>query len=1065
MKLIASFVLCSLIYFAQGQRYIPVVMGTQWYIHDVVIGSNLEVSSKIEYLSLFDEKGTAIYDIEGNYGIIDSTGFFDSEVFSQLNQLGSGYYLANTDSGLVVMNNTSFYSCDNINPVTKSWYYIQSAGQNMYLNVQSGHTFNTNQYELINSDLFGNVAFKTKGTEDNLLVSASGHEIAEKDSKIIDYRSFSVIFDGSNSTIYSTNHKLHVPGRITVFSGSSDQVIFSDGENYIQYDLLRKREKLSLPYSKIEKTRMGYYLARKNNKYALLDSSFNELIPANYDFIRVYNDRIEVMKGSLYGLFSPDFSRELPCKFEYITYGDQFLKTKVNGLLGLVRTKDFTEILEPIFQKIIIEPTKIKGVLGKRILVIFCDKDYNVIDRVWTESSIYVQTNPYRHKERAFDPRLISQGWQRDTTNIDKWVLMTSDTTHSRFKYNIPSYIGDCRFNLIKGLTTDYKLYESNQWGVIYKLVENEKGNYLTNGVVGIDENDLLENSFLRILTTEGPAVITSDNKIRRFTYLDFGNEGPPRYCEASHAELSQTGQGIQVLLPENWNQYVNMYRNLYGKLMVTSPSWNFLAADGGDLFNEPLKNAEPFIRGTAIVQNLKGRYGVISVGNSIVPFEYSQIKRVSQYSDTVFLVRCSKSGMQYLDHQGIQTDLKGVIRKNDCFALVAKANNQFQIMDNKRNVLYEGASNIVLYDQHFLVRKNGLFVIFDRIGNEVGEMEEKPEEFYSDGLYILKDKGRLSLHNSSGLNLLNHEFRSIERRGNFFLTKEGDLTQLFNSNGELIYESKNKLFVDSVTNEYGEQLVDRFKWFSGSNNIRLKTSNVLGLNSGVLITESGVWNKQSQFTPIEDIKTVEFFPGGFTWIKGRYADKLLLRDQDLKIEGKIREIRYVGDGYLFVKSGLASNVIVHPNGEKYELEQALVIGSFSAGQLLIQDNGSYYFLNDHLEKSITQNFIDAEPFNTKYAAVETEHGWTIIDDQGKHQFFGRLDQIHQSFPGIFMYRSKYQYGLLNNNGSELIPAEYDEINILSNGMIQLWKMGDVYYTDKNGVPIDLDKDTIFTSN
>lgn len=1039
-----------------GQRFLPVVSGSQWYIHDLYEGTDHQIDPSIEYVSLFDSKGSAVFNVSGAFGVIDSSGVKLLEGLDGLKQLGGGHYYLYLDSGNYLWNISyldSFVRSDRITEITKFWYLVFDLENSFYLNIMSSRRYYLKQYQLVENDRFGNVILMDTIHQQQHLVDNRGRDKIDNEAKILEYSGFSLISKSNNLTVCSALSSLILPSDTKLLRESNDKITYSDGSSYVEYDLVHQKEILRLPYERVDAARLGFFTAKKGNKYGLLDSNYNEVIPPKYDFIRVFNNRIEVMDKGFSGLYSPDFQRVLPCVYDAIIFGETIISTRLNGLEGMVRTTDYKEIFEPMFQRILIEPGKMKAMLGDKILVAYYDKEFNITDRLWTDNSIYIRTVNYRFKQRMTDPRLMTQGWEMDTVNLSKWILKINDSVRSKYKYDDPIFLGDCRFNLISGRSSSYELYELTYRSTIFKLVENVTGNYLAQNVVGLDEFDLLKKSFLRIWTTEGPAVITGENELRKFTYMDFGSNGPVRYCVGINPEVDPTS-ALKLVVPAEWNSFAFAYRHGRIRLSIQDQKWNYLNDEGEDLLKESLSYAEPFYHGTAIIKDMKGNYGVISKNDVIIPRKYSNIKRAWQFSDTVFLVQSSTSGVQYIDHFGKSSDVRAVVRSNKQFALIVREDFRYELIDNKHRVLHQGESNIILYDQHYMIRGKGEFLIYDKEGNEVGVVMEKPETFFADGIYLVKDKGFIQIYNVDGTLLIEDKYRDVERYGDVFLCKGGDRDHIIGLDGDVRERTKAEFFIDSITGEFGEFTNGHFKWVTSQGEIRIKTNKIYGIHYGVAVCDNAVWTADGHSIDLKDVKDVDFLPDGFIWVKGGSSDRLFHKGKELQMNVDIRKVVFIGNNSVFVRAGSASNMLVNSKGEKYQLENARPIGEYASGQLLIMNQKMYYYLNEDFEQSITQNFSNAEPFTKSYAAAETEFGWTVIDSSGKHQFFGRLEQIHQSFDRIYMYKSKYTYGLIGASGLTIIAPEYDELNMLSNGVIQLWKMGEVFYTDYAGNPI-----------
>ncbi|MFV8344519.1 WG repeat-containing protein [Flavobacterium sp. ZB4P13] len=86
--------------------------------------------------------------------------------------------------------------------------------------------------------------------------------------------------------------------------------------------------------TKIEKNR---FIERKNNKYGVVDSLNNNIIPFKYDFIEFKNNRLIVHDKKLYGLFSLDNKELIPVQYQFLLPRNynRFILWTENSLFGL----------------------------------------------------------------------------------------------------------------------------------------------------------------------------------------------------------------------------------------------------------------------------------------------------------------------------------------------------------------------------------------------------------------------------------------------------------------------------------------------------------------------------------------------------------------------------------------------------------------------------------------------------------------------------------------------------------------------------------------------------------
>lgn len=86
--------------------------------------------------------------------------------------------------------------------------------------------------------------------------------------------------------------------------------------------------------TKIEENR---FIERRGNKFGIIDSLKNVVIPFKYDLIEYKNQRLIIRNNNLNGLFSLDYKELVPMEFEFILprKNDRFILWKKNSLNGL----------------------------------------------------------------------------------------------------------------------------------------------------------------------------------------------------------------------------------------------------------------------------------------------------------------------------------------------------------------------------------------------------------------------------------------------------------------------------------------------------------------------------------------------------------------------------------------------------------------------------------------------------------------------------------------------------------------------------------------------------------
>lgn len=64
------------------------------------------------------------------------------------------------------------------------------------------------------------------------------------------------------------------------------------------------------------------------------------------------------------------------------------------------------------------------------------------------------------------------------------------------------------------------------------------------------------------------------------------------------------------------------------------------------------------------------------------------------------------------------------------------------------------------------------------------------------------------------------------------------------------------------------------------------------------------------------------------------------------------------------------------------------------------------------------------------------------------------FEKISQLGNGLFETPKKSIYGVVDGNGKEIVPCDFEKIEILPTGIIKVIKQGEIGYFNRNGMPI-----------
>ncbi len=190
--------------------------------------------------------------------------------------------------------------------------------------------------------------------------------------------------------------------------------------------------------------------------------------------------------------------------------------------------------------------------------------------------------------------------------------------------------------------------------------------------------------------------------------------------------------------------------------------------------------------------------------------------------------------------------------------------------------------------------------------------------------------------------------------------------------------------------------------------------------------------------------------------------------NNNIVIKAKFKEVKPFCNGVAVVKNIFNDSYLIDTNGKRVFLDnyepkdiKIIEVRKFSEGYAAIKDeNNLWGFIDENGEVVIKPEYREVGDFKNGVAIVNQRNcKYTIIDKNNK-----RLTKKDYAFINDFIdhyavvgeckitvevfedFKEMYSYGVIDNNGNEVIPCEYDEILPTNNGVILVTKRNERMY-------------------
>ncbi len=1076
---------------------LPVVKQGKWFLIDGQ--REIKLPDSYSGVGLFDQRGTTHFSQNNRYGVLGRNGneLIPAKYFSVV-PLGNGYYECTSSAGMQLLyageKGIEEAPFDSIVPLAPSWTYCEKDSSRFLLHTVSQKIIPLVEKERVLNGRFDYVLVY-KDDKHISLYDPKGNMISEDSAYFTGTQFYAEYQTAKLHLIIDDKGTLELSPKATGVWVSEDRIHYSTGGKAFLLDRESRTVLVSVQGESIEVFDDRHYGIRRNGMLGLTDKTGKIVLQPQYDYIWKGNDFYRVAQKNKAGLIDLNFRTIVPCNYKYLSVDQSFIHTYsiVDGA-GLISRITGEELLKPMYEKIYVESPLIKAWAGGNLSVLEISPQHQVKSKFMLDNAITLRSRtsgPNTVREKI-DYRLFALGWFCDSifhydslksfTKITyKWGLKTaSDSILIQPKLNQPLFVAGAPVSLLKGPRERVKA--AGTWGQVatdydeevntFSMINYSTGKRVPNlRVVDLDSTDFLRRGYSRFTHAGGNAILKSDGKIVNILHIDHTEEEFLRVCYRGTAHYLDKEDEQMVEITSRWFNspayrfWVKSGEKDYCFIKYENARWNFLDKEGNALFKDSFAFAQPFYKQTAIVKSEAG-WGLARKDSVVIPMEYTSIKRVKEYNDTVFRVMLTLPGKVYFDTLLQPLSLiSGRFEKQAGNLSMYTSKAGTKIYSRDYALALETNKNCSLYGfDRFTVKNKRIYEIHDADGKSLGESEAKPDDFLDEEFFLAGSTGKVGLMSVSGDTVAPFIFNSIMKEGNMFIAQNKSITNLYSANGTLIKSAPlTTILVDPASGNRAEIAEGKVTFFDAAGNKTGKLKSELRfehyVNGFLFSLQDNCTILKADGTEIlaeEAFSEIMFLQNGFCAL--HHTDKKwLIFDASWKpvapeIIG-IRKIVGLGDNVVSLQTKNECVLLDLETGEAHK-GFAKISGTWQNGLLLVSTDFKKFrwsYINRNFEDPFKRTFSRAKPFMNGYACVADANGWTIIGTNGLPKSLSSYGDLEQSGHRIFRMSMLPVYGLIDSHGNAILEPVYEKITLLPDNLIQVIKDGQIGYFDYRG--------------
>jgi hypothetical protein len=803
------------------------------------------------------------------------------------------------------------------------------------------------------------------------------------------------------------------------------------------------------------------FRVKKWNKWGVINRKNEILLPFEYDYISPYSNGLAILKnGDRLGAVNQNGKVVIPIEYEKIEIEKGRTKLYQSGKLDVVYLDEQGELKsEESFRRFFTVKVR-KSNAGGSVSPEGEKKHYQLDEFEWFYSSY----------DDKWGLRKLQNGEIQINPSFD-WIEVHEDLGFT--------LVGIEQFHYFEFNKTSFR----TDWA--FGLVNNEIGGLVTEvNMLDIRLSDFKEGfmhaRFIQVNGMHG--MINRSGKIilKDYSYIGPFKEGVARV--AQKGKLSGTrdreenrnllkltdyfsGQLTNYLLQDYTSSDLRFSSEAY--LLCEDCKWGYIDTAGIKLLGSVFSFAQDFVNGVGIVQQDE-KWGAVGLsGKQIIPCSYDGVEFLENTGNQILRIynHYEKYGLidtagqvavrSMYDEIGSFREGRLAVKKNGLWGFANKNGNEI-IPSRFRKVhsFSEGLACVQLGFEWGFIDKQGELVIdcqYPRAGN------------FSDGLAWVYTSEGYAYINQQGKTVIPPQFeRAFDFEGGVARIVIDGKYGLIDTTGALVLKPSRYTLI-SPFDENGLSVV-RF----GSERIRYGLID----KNGKLITQEGY----RKIDPFEEgraaVKTNKGY--GFIDLQGNLAiqDEFSWVSEFSEGRAAVWHDGYCGyidfsgkeviqAEYLKCLDFKSGKAVVYKNNQKtglidkegnYIIEpQINRLLDFNYGRGLVRE-GEYRFYYVTEEARMSEGyFTRAGKFSSGIAVVEIKGKWGIINQQGIEIVPPKYESIDDFEDGYAKVRIKGFNGLINLEGECIVQPEYEYVSYAGAGLFRVEQGSKIGYCDSTG--------------